>query len=482
MSAEPHVTGADDDRPHEECGVFGVVAPGREVSRLSYYALHALQHRGQESAGIAVSDEGQVTVQRDLGLVSAVFDEPSLRGLTGGAAIGHVRYSTTGANKWDNAQPVTHTRGDGMVALGHNGNLTNTGALRSEMESAGVDLRASTDSEIIAAMLAIEQGSLLAAACKVMPHLVGAYSVVAMSGRELVAFRDPHGVRPLVLGRLDDDGWCVASETCALDQIGASFVRDVNPGEAVRLTAEGVQSRQAMPSRGGRLCVFEHIYFARPDSQMDGETVWQSRQAMGRELARESPVDADLVVGLPDSGTPAAIGYAQESGIPYAEAVVRNRYVGRSFIQPDQTLRQHGIRLKFNPLPAVIAGRRLVVVDDSIVRGNTTRQIVAMLLDAGATEVHMRISSPPILWPCYYGIDMADRTELVAAGRTVEEIAALTGARSLAYLSQEGLQLALERPAGQFCRACFTGEYPIPIPDSSLKMRFEPAAPEPAPA
>ena len=470
----------EDDRPHEECGVFGIVAPGREVSRLSYYALHALQHRGQESAGIAVSDEGQVTVQRDLGLVQSVFDEPSLRGLSGGAAIGHVRYSTTGANKWDNAQPVTHTRGDGMVALGHNGNLTNTGALRSEMERQGVDLRASTDSEIIAAMLAAEEGSLLAAACSVMPHLVGAYSVVAMSGRELVAFRDPHGVRPLVIGRVDDDGWCVASETCALDQIGAAFVRDVNPGEAVRLTAEGVQSRQAMPSLGGKLCVFEHIYFARPDSQMDGETVWQSRQAMGRELAREAPAEADLVVGLPDSGTPAAIGFAQESGIPYAEAVVRNRYVGRSFIQPDQALRQHGIRLKFNPLPAVIRGKRLVVVDDSIVRGNTTKQIVAMLLDAGATEVHMRISSPPILWPCYYGIDMADRTELVAAGRSVEEIAALTGADSLAYLSLEALQRALGRPAGQFCRACFTGEYPIPIPDSSLKMRFEPAAPAPA--
>ena len=480
MSDAPRAADVADDRPHEECGVFGIVAPGREVSRLSYYALHALQHRGQESAGIAVSDSGQITVQRDLGLVSSVFDEPSLRGLTGGAAIGHVRYSTTGANKWDNAQPVTHTRGDGMVALGHNGNLTNTGALRSEMENAGVDLRASTDSEIIAAMLAIEQGSLLAAACSVMPHLVGAYSVVAMSGSELVAFRDPHGVRPLVIGKVDDDGWCVASETCALDQIGAEFVRDVNPGEAVRLTAEGVKSRQAMPSKGGRLCVFEHIYFARPDSQMDGETVWESRRAMGRELARESPAEADLVVGLPDSGTPAAIGFAQESGIPYAEAVVRNRYVGRSFIQPDQALRQHGIRLKFNPLPAVIAGKRLVVVDDSIVRGNTTRQIVAMLLDAGAAEVHMRISSPPILWPCYYGIDMADRTELVAAGRTVDEIAALTGADSLAYLSLEALQRALERPAGQFCRACFTGEYPIPIPDSSLKMRFEPAAPAPA--
>ena len=482
MSEATRAMDIDDDRPKEECGVFGVVAPGREVSRLSFYALHALQHRGQESAGIAVSDEGQVTVQRDLGLVSAVFDEPSLRGLTGGAAIGHVRYSTTGANKWDNAQPVTHTRGGGIVALGHNGNLTNTGALRTEMETAGVDLRASTDSEIIAAMLAIEEGSLLAAACSVMPRLVGAYSVVAMSGSELVAFRDPHGVRPLVVGRLDGDGWCVASETCALDQIGAEFVRDVLPGRgrAPHRRAASRAARPCPPRAAASACS--------STSTSPGPTArWTARRCGSRarrwagQLALQSPAEADLVVGLPDSGTPAAIGYAHESGIPYAEAVVRNRYVGRSFIQPDQTLRQHGIRLKFNPLPAVIAGKRLVVVDDSIVRGNTTRQIVAMLLDAGAVEVHMRISSPPILWPCFYGIDMADRSELVAAGRTVDEIAELTGADSLAYLSLDALQRALGRPAGRFCRACFTGEYPIPIPDSSLKMRFEPAAPAPAP-
>ena len=476
------MTRLDDDHPREECGVFGVVAPGREVSRLAFYALHALQHRGQESAGIAVSDSGQVTVQRDLGLVSGVFDEPSLRGLSGGAAIGHVRYSTTGANKWDNAQPVTHTRFGGLVALGHNGNLTNTGELRAEMEFAGADLRASTDSEIIAAMIASEEGSLLTAVCKVMPRFIGAYSAVAITGSELVAFRDPHGVRPLVLGRLDDDGWCVASETCALDQIGARFERDVRPGEAVRLTSQGVESRQAIASEGGKMCVFEHIYFARPDSQMEGRTVWQARHEMGVELARESPAEADMDDGLPDSGTPAAIGYARESGIPYAEAVVRNRYVGRSFIQPDQTMRQQGIRLKFNPLPAVIRGKRLVVVDDSIVRGNTTEKIVAMLFDAGAAEVHMRISSPPILWPCFYGIDMADRSELVAAGRTVDEIAALTGADSLAYLSLPGVHRAVGGPAENFCRACFTGEYPIPVPDSSIKLRFEPGAREPAPA
>ncbi len=466
----------EDDHPHEECGVFGVVAPGRDVSRLAFYALHALQHRGQESAGIAVRDDGCVMVQRDLGLVSTIFDEPALRSLTGDAAIGHVRYSTTGANKWDNAQPVAHTRGDDIVALGHNGNLTNTGELREEMERAGMPLNASTDSEIITAMLAAEEGSLLRAVSRVMPRLVGAYSIVTISGGELVAFRDAHGVRPLVIGRLDDDGWCVASETCALDQIGAELVRDVRPGEAVRLSADGIESRQVLQGDQPKRCVFEQIYFARPDSQMDGQTVWESRRAMGAELAREAPADADLVVGLPDSGTPPAIGYAGASGIPYAEAVVRNRYVGRSFIQPDQAMRQVGIRLKFNPLPAVIRGKRLVVVDDSIVRGNTTRKVVEMLLNAGAAEVHMRICSPPIMWPCYYGIDMADRSELVAAQHSVEEIAALTGADSLAYLSLDGLQRSLGRPADEYCRACFTGEYPIAVPDSSLKLRFEPAA------
>jgi amidophosphoribosyltransferase len=468
----PHI---EDDRPAEECGVFGVIAPSRDVSRLAFYALHALQHRGQESAGIAVRDGGHILIQRDLGLVSTVFDESGLRSLTGDAAIGHVRYSTTGANKWDNAQPVAHTRGDDIVALGHNGNLTNTGELRAaiEREGNGGTLRASTDSEIITAMLAAEEGSLLAAAAAVMPRLVGAFSIVTISGDELVAFRDAHGVRPLVLGRLDDDGWCVASETCALDQIGAEYVRDVRPGEAVRLSASGLQSRQVLAGDDPRRCVFEHIYFARPDSTMDGRSVWEARHAMGAELAGEAPAPGDLVVGLPDSGTPAAIGYASASGIPYAEAVVRNRYVGRSFIQPDQAMRQVGIRLKFNPLPAVIRGKRLIVVDDSIVRGNTTRKIVEMLLAAGAAAVHMRICSPPIMWPCYYGIDMADRSELVAAQHSVPEIAALTGADSLAYLSLDGLQRAVGRPAGEYCRACFTGEYPIAVPDSAVKLRFE---------
>ncbi len=464
-----------DDSPREECGVVGIVAPGREVARLAYFALHALQHRGQESAGIAVSDAGHVMVQRDLGLVANVFDESALRSLRGDAAIGHVRYSTTGSNRWENAQPVVRNRGRAVVALGHNGNLTNTDDLRALVDDGdGEPLMATTDSELMAAVLAAQEGSLLDAACAVMPHLSGAYSVVCLTESELVAFRDAHGVRPLVVGRLDG-GWCVASETCALDQIGAEFVRDVAPGEALRVTADGIESRQALPPRPPRLCVFENIYFARPDSRLDGASLWQQRHDMGVELAREAPADADLVVGLPDSGTPAAIGFAHQSGIPYGEAVVRNRYVGRSFIQPDQDLRRQGVRLKFNPLREVIDGKSLVVVDDSIVRGTTTRQVVQMLRDAGAREVHMRISSPPVQWPCFYGIDMPDRSELVASEHTVDEIAALTGCTTLAYLSLPGLARALGMPLEGFCHACFTGEYPIPVPEQALKLRLEDA-------
>jgi amidophosphoribosyltransferase len=463
----------DGDHPREECGVFGVVAPGRDVSRLTFFALHALQHRGQESAGIAATDGRWMTVQKDLGLVGDVFDEPALRSLTGDMAIGHVRYSTTGANRWQNAQPISRTRGDGYVALGHNGNLTNTEVLRAALD--GTELTATSDSELIGALLAEEPGSLLDAVCAVMPRLVGAYSVVALaSDGELVAFRDPHGVRPLVVGRLDA-GYCVASETCALDQIGATLVRDVRPGEAVRITVDGVESRQALRAEGPRLCVFETIYFARPDSLLGGRTVWESRRAMGALLAEESPASADLVVGLPDSGTPAAIGYAGASGIPYAEAVVRNRYVGRSFIQPDQAMRERGVWLKFNPLRELIDGKRLVVVDDSIVRGNTTRQVVAMLRDAGAAEVHLRISSPPIGWPCFYGIDMPSREELIASSMDVPEITAAIGADSLAYLSLQGLAQVVG--GSGHCNACFTGDYPIPVPvpgeTGSSKLRFE---------
>lgn len=465
----------DDDSPHDECGVVGIVAPGRDISRLAFFALHALQHRGQESAGIAVTDDGHVMVQRDLGLVGSVFDEPSLRSLSGHSAIGHVRYSTTGSNKWENAQPVTRNRGDGLVALGHNGNLTNTDALREQLANDPQPLLATTDSEIIAALLAREPGSLLDAVVAVVGRLVGAFSAVALSADELVAFRDAHGVRPLVIGKLEG-GYCVASETCALDQIGAELVREVRPGEVIRLTPGGIESRQALTQSVSRMCVFEHIYFARPDSLLDGANVWEQRRAMGIELAGEAPVDADMVVGLPDSGTPAAIGYAFASGIPYSEAVVRNRYVGRSFIQPDQELRKSGVKLKFNPLREVINGKRLVVVDDSIVRGTTTEQVVSMLREAGAREVHMRISSPPIAWPCFYGIDMPSRAELIAARHSVDEVARITGATTLAHLSLEGLQRAIGTPADRFCRACFTGEYAIPVPDTTTKLRFEGAA------
>ena len=463
------------DGPREECGVFAVAAPSRDVARLTYFALHAMQHRGQESAGMAVADGG-VTVVRELGLVTSVFDEPSLASLTGQRAIGHVRYSTTGANKWDNAQPVTAGRAGGLVALGHNGNLTNSDLLRSELASDDRALAAGTDSELIAAVLADEPGTLAGAAEAAMARLVGAYSVVALDEEQIIAFRDPMGVRPLSLGRLGDDGWCVASETCAFEQIGADYEREVEPGEIVVLRPEGVRSIQALPARGPRLCVFEQIYFARPDSIMDGGTVWQSRLRMGEQLAAESPVDADLVVGLPDSGTPAAIGFARASGIPYSEAVVRNRYVGRSFIQPDQSLRRQGVRLKFSPLKDEIAGKRLLVVDDSIVRGTTMGQVVEMLMDAGGTEVHLRISSPPVLWPCFYGIDMADRAQLIAANHDIDEIAAITGATSLSYLSLEGLQTAIGTPADGYCRACLTGEYPIPPPQSADKLRFEAGA------
>ncbi|MCB0880947.1 MAG: amidophosphoribosyltransferase [Thermoleophilia bacterium] len=467
-----------EDSPKEECGVVGIVAPGRHVARLAYFALHALQHRGQESAGIAVADAGHVMVQRDLGLVSTVFTEPGLRGLQGDSAIGHVRYSTTGGNRWENAQPVVRNRGRAVVAVAHNGNLTNTEDLRSMVDTHGEPLLATTDSELMAAVLAAQEGSLLDAACAVMPHLVGAYSVVCLTETETVAFRDPHGVRPLVIGRLED-GWCVASETCALDQIGAAFEREVRPGEAVRITATGVESRQALPPGASRMCVFENIYFARPDTLLGGRNVWLQRQRMGAELARCAPADADLVVGLPDSGTPAAIGFARESGIPYGEAVVRNRYVGRSFIQPDQELRREGVKLKFNPLREVIEGRRLVVVDDSIVRGTTTKQVVQLLRDAGAAEVHMRISSPPVAWPCFYGIDMPDRAELIAAQHPIDEVADLTGCTSLAYLPLDALQRALETPLEGFCHACFSGDYPIPVPSGTRKLRLE-REPDPA--
>jgi amidophosphoribosyltransferase len=456
------------------CGVFGIHGPRREVARLSYFGLFALQHRGQESAGIAVSDRGRLTVLRDMGLVTQVFSEQKLRGLRGQVAIAHTRYSTTGSTHWANAQPIVQHGRARTVALGHNGNLTNTSILRAELVEEGVRLHSTSDTEVIAALIARDDRPLEVAVASAMARIEGAFSAVLLSEDKLVGFRDPDGIRPLVLGRLDED-WVLASESCAFDLLGAEVERELAPGELVVIDEDGCRSVQAVePKKSGALCIFEFIYFARPDSKLRGVELHGARIRMGERLAAEAPAEADLVMAVPDSGTPAAIGFARASGIPFAEGLIKNRYVGRTFIQPDQALREHGIKSKFNPL-AEVAGQRVVVVDDSIVRGSTTRQIVAMLFEAGALEVHVRVSSPPIVSPCFYGIDMADEDELVASSRSVDEVRELIGATSLAYLSLDGLQDATRRPEGTFCRACLTGTYPTMIPEDLklAKLRFE---------
>jgi amidophosphoribosyltransferase len=457
------------------CGVFGILSTDRDVARLAYFGLFALQHRGQESAGIAVSDAGRLTVLRDMGLVAQVFDEEKLQALPGDVAIGHARYSTTGSTHWSNAQPLVHHGSARTVALGHNGNLTNTAALRAALESDHVPLGSTSDTEVIAALIAHDGAPLAVAVAHAMARLEGAYSVVALAEGKLVAFRDPHGIRPLALGRLGVD-WVIASETCALDLVGAAFVRDVRPGEVVVVDADGLEATQALPESRQALCIFEHVYFARPDSTLAGSEVHGVRVRLGERLAAEAPAEADLVMPVPDSATPAAVGYARASGIPYSEGLIRNRYVGRTFIEPDDHLRRQGIKLKFNPL-AVVAGKRLVVVDDSIVRSNTTRQLVAMLGEAGASEVHVRISSPPIVSPCFYGIDMGDDDQLPAAHYSVEEVREQIGATSLHYLSLEGMQAATRLPEASVCRGCFTRGYPTRVPaDRNLaKLRFETA-------
>jgi amidophosphoribosyltransferase len=456
------------------CGVFGVHAADRDVARLTYFGLFSLQHRGQESAGIAVSEQGRLTALRDLGLVTQVFDEQKLHGLRGNVAIGHTRYSTTGSSQWSNAQPLVQHGRARTVALGHNGNLVNETVLRDKLTQGGVTLRATSDSEVIAALIANDESPLDQAVANAMQQLAGAYSVVALSQGTLIAFRDPHGFRPLVLGRIHDD-WVVASETCALDLVGAEFVREVERGEAVLIDENGLRSVRAVePAGGGALCIFEFFYLARPDTQLSGIEVHGARVRMGEQLAREAPADADLVLPIPDSGTPAAIGFSRASGIPFSEGLIKNRYIARTFIQPDQELRRQGVKLKFNPL-AEVAGQRVVVVDDSIVRGNTTRQIVQMLFDAGAAQVHVRISSPPVIGQCFYGIDLADPEEMIAADRTVEEIREYIGATSLAYLSHDGLVAATKRPESELCRACLTREYPTAVPAEYAKLRFEPA-------
>jgi amidophosphoribosyltransferase len=450
----------DRDGPRDECGVFGVYAPGRDVARLAYFGLYALQHRGQESAGIATCEGGHITTLREAGLVSQVFDEEKLRALEGDMAIGHVRYSTTGGGSWENSQPVW--RDDGReVALAHNGNLTNAVELYNELRGRGLRFRGTSDSEIMAALLSVEEARPIENAVQaVMPRLEGAYSTVVMTKRAVVAFRDPHGVRPLALGKLADR-YVIASESCAFDIIGAELLREVNPGELISLTEDGLESRQVIPATRRAHCVFEHIYFSRPDTRLEGRVVQRARGRMGEILWREAPVEADLVISVPDSGNPAASGFARASGIPQDDGLIKNRYVARTFIQPGQELRKRGLRMKFNPLPEIVSGKRVVVVDDSIVRGNTTRQIVAMLRDAGAKEIHLRISAPPIRHPCHYGIDMSTREEMIAHERSVEEIAAELGAESLAYLSLEAVYEAIGVPASAHCDACFTGNYPL---------------------
>src|ERR1700761_6757247 len=461
--------------PRDECGVFGLYAPGHEVSRLSYFALYALQHRGQESAGIAAADRnGHIITRRELGLVNQVFTESDLRTLAGELAIGHVRYSTTGSNAWENSQPVQRSEGTNgsrrELALAHNGNLINAVKLHNELLDAGVTFSSTSDSEIIAALIATHPAERVEdAIAEVMPRLQGAFSTVVMTKDRVIAFRDPAGLRPLSIGVLepgadDPDGqprYAVASESWAFDIIGAKLVRDVEPGEMVTLDDAGLQSRMITPGARRAFCVFEYIYFARPDSRMNDQVLQVARGRMGERLWHEAPVEADVVIAVPDSGNPAARGLARAAGLPQDDGFVKNRYVARTFIQPGQELRKHGLRLKFNPLPEVIAGKRLVVVDDSIVRGNTTRQIVKMLRDAGAAEVHVRISSPPIKHPCHYGIDMSTREAMVAHNRTVAEVCAEIGADSLHYLSLAGVYEAIGQSRTTHCDACFSGEYPL---------------------
>ena len=448
------------DGPRDECGVFGVFAPERDVARLAYFALYALQHRGQESAGIAATHAGHIMTVRDLGLVSQVFDEEKLRALQGEMAIAHVRYSTTGSSAWENAQPVWRSDRR-QVALAHNGNLINAVELHTELRERGVQFRGTSDSEIMAALLSTHEADRIEdAVADVVPRLEGAFSTVVMTKDSVVAFRDPAGLRPLALGMVGDD-YCVASESCAFDIIAAELLREVEPGEMVSLGPRGIETRQVVKSPRRAFCVFEHIYFARPDSILEGNRTQVSRRKMGEILWREAPVEADVVISVPDSGNPAAAGYSKASGIPRDDGLIKNRYVQRTFIQPGQDLRKHGLRMKFNPLREVVAGKRLVVVDDSIVRGNTTRQIVQMLRDAGATEIHMRISAPPIRHPCHYGIDMSTAQEMVAHDRTEAEVAAELGCDSLRYLSLEGVYEAIRSTRATHCDACFSGEYPL---------------------
>ena len=470
---------SDTDHPHDECGVFGVWAPDRDVARLTYFGLRALQHRGQESAGIAVGDGGTVMVRKDLGLVSRVFSNADINALQGQLAIGHVRYGTAGAKSWEESQPHLSTIGEVIVALAHNGTLVNTDELRRQLIELGVPFNSSSDSEVALKLISYftqETHHLREGIRKTMELIRGGYAMALINEEALYAFRDPHGVRPLVLGRLTNDegvaaGWVVASETCALDIVGAEYVRDIRPGEILRISAEGLVSEQGVPAaEKSAHCVFEQVYFARPDSIVDGKSIYACRYDMGRKLALECPVEADMVIGTPDSGLPSAEGYAFESGIPYGTGLIKNRYVARTFIEPTQELRAMGVRLKLNPLKDVIEGKRIVVVDDSIVRGTTMVQLVRMLRQAGAKEIHIRINCPEDVWPCFYGVDTGEQSQLISATKSVEEVCEFIGADTLAFLSVDALLECV--PEGGYCTACFTGEYPVAIPESFGRDKF----------
>ncbi len=471
-----HMTHDDawhEDLPKEECGVVGIYVPGEDVARLAFFALFALQHRGQESAGIAVSDGTEVRMHREMGLVSQVFNETILQSLPGSMAIGHTRYSTTGASVLRNAQPIFCTSNVGEIAVAHNGNLINARELRDELEADGEVFDSTADSEVIARLIMrhLHLGP-ENAVTMTMKRLQGAYSVTVLTPHLLMGFRDPSGVRPLVVGKLGA-GYLIASESCAFVPVAAEVDHEVGAGEVVIIDEAGLRIVQAVPAKRPAMCLFEFIYFARPDSQMYGKSLYAVRRRMGEFLAEEHPVDADIVVPVPDSGTPAAIGYSKVSGIPFQEGMMKSRYIHRTFIQPDQRMREMGVRMKLSPLTEEIRGKRIVLVDDSIVRATTTKQIVKLMFDHGATEVHVRITAPPIKFPCFYGIDMASKGELAAAVMTIEQIRVHVGATSLGYLSVESATRAVGRSTDNFCLACFTGDYPIPVPDELTKLAFE---------
>ncbi len=466
------------DKPEEACGVFGIYAPEELVAKLTYFGLYALQHRGQESAGIVTFDDGNVHYHKDMGLVSQVFKEDTLAGLTGQLAIGHTRYSTTGSSYRANAQPAIVSSRLGKLALAHNGNLVNTAALRSLLVEHGYDFQTTTDSEMIAIAIGheIDQGKdWISGTIDAFKLCTGAFSLTIATPVGVIGARDPHGIRPLVIGTIDCNGqkrYVLSSETCALDIIGAKYLRDVQPGELVWLNEEGMFSYQWAQNPTRKLCIFEMIYFARPDSIMHDESLYTYRLRLGERLSQESPVDADLVMGVPDSGIPAAIGFSRSSGIPYSEGLIKNRYVGRTFIQPTQSMRESGIKMKLNPLKDVLKNKRVIIIDDSIVRGTTSRKIVKELREAGAAEVHMRISSPPVTHPCFYGIDTDTQDQLIASTKSIDEISNILGVDSLVYLSWDGMLQATREDVNEFCSACFTGDYPVSIPESIKRAKL----------